>query len=93
MENSSEMEKTILKVKQILKRITKNDQIDHVPDQENFVEILELSSIQVIMLIAKIETDFNIPFGDNIEDMDSIQSIWEISKMIVKKMDQEVKEN
>ena len=88
--NSLEMEKTILKVKEIVKGITKNDGIDHVTDEENFVESLGLSSIQVIMLIAKVENQFNIPFGDNIDDIDSIQSCREISKTIIEKTDRGV---
>lgn len=83
---SLEMEKTILKIKEIVKGITRNDRIDGVSDEENFIENLGLSSIQVIMLIAKVEREFNIPFGDNIDDIDSIQSCRGISKSIIEKM-------
>jgi acyl carrier protein len=91
--NSLEMGKTILKVKEIVKSITKNDGIDHVTDEENFIESLGLSSIQVIMLIAKVENEFNIPFGENIDDIDSIQSCREISKTIVEKLNQGVNDD
>jgi acyl carrier protein len=84
--NSLEMKKTILKIKEIVKGITKNDGIDHVADEENFIESLGLNSFQVIMLIAKVENEFNIPFGENIDDIDSIQSCREISKTIIEKM-------
>ncbi len=93
LECSPELEKTILRVKEIVKGITKNDGIDQVKDEDNFVEILGLNSIQVIMLITKVENEFNIPFGDNIDDIDSIQSCREISKTIIKKMNQGVNGN
>ena len=79
------MDTTILKVKEIVKAITKNDGIDQVTDDENFVERLGLNSIQVIMLIAKVENEFDIPFGDNIDDMDSIRTCHEISRAIIEK--------
>ncbi len=87
--NSLEMEKTILKIKEIVKGITKNDGIDRVTDEENFIDTLGLSSIQVIMLIAKVESEFDIPFGDNIDDIDSIQSCLGISNILIQKMNPE----
>lgn len=79
------MEEILKSLKDELFKITKNQDVYSIEDTDNFIQVLNLSSMHIILFITKIEKIFNISFGDNIEELNALSSLESLGFIISNK--------
>ncbi|MCY4044257.1 MAG: phosphopantetheine-binding protein [Cellvibrionales bacterium] len=58
------------------------ESIGPLPDTEDFISTLSFDSIESVKLTLEIGTVFNIDFGEDIDDVDSLSSIGSLAEQI-----------